>query len=72
MMNNFFKKVQENKMLVKDARIASFLIKNGCVVRSIAPNKFITNSTVFYFDDSEEIEALIEEYVAQTMEEFKN
>lgn len=52
-----------NKVLVKDGRLANFLIKKGYNIINIAPNKKIQNASVFYFVADDNIDDCILEYL---------
>lgn len=52
-----------NKVLVKDGRLANFLINKGYNIINIAPNKKIQNASVFYFVADDNIDDYILEYL---------
>lgn len=54
-----------NKIMVKDGRLANFLIKKGYNIINIAPNKNVKNASVFYFVADDYIDNYILEYLQQ-------
>lgn len=51
------------KILVKDGRLANFLINKGYNITNIAPNKKVPNASVFYFVADDYIDDYILEYL---------
>lgn len=52
----------KNNITVLNAGLAKKLIKMGYIVRDIKPNKENPLKTVFFFDASEEIKNIINDY----------
>jgi hypothetical protein len=53
---------QDNLKCIMSPHLAKILINSGFIVKDVKPNNQIKNSTVFLFEETEELNLIIEKY----------
>jgi hypothetical protein len=53
---------KDNLKCIMSPHLAKILINNGFIVKDIKPNNQIKNSTVFLFEETEELNLIVEKY----------